>query len=275
MNKGEEARKAVLAAAAGKTSSKPKVEVWHLDLANYSSVLTFGERIKSLPRLDALLANAGIDTTHFERVEGHESILTVNVISTFLSAVLAVPKLRETSEIHRKPSHLTVTGSVIHIFAKDNYLSEPGPGHIFKSLDDETTADMNDRYHLSKLMVLLAARQLAEQLRHGSEKGGSSVIVNCVNPGWCRTELFRTHDGGFGGRLGLRLIGRSAEEGSRTLVYGAVADEDSHGKYLSECRVKSESTWVRSDEAARTEKRLWTELVDILEGIRPGITKLC
>lgn len=243
-------------------------------MAIYSSVLAFGERIMRLPRLDALLANAGIDTTHFERFEGHESMLTVNVISTFLLAMLATPKLQETSKIQQKPSHLVITGSVIHIFAQHKYLSEPQAGQIIKSLDDESTADMNDRYHLSKLMVLLGARQLSKHLRRSLDKANGSIIINCVNPGWCKTELFRTHDGGLSGRIGLRLIGRTAEEGSRTLVYAATTDEASHGKYVSECRVKSESCWVRSDEGTRVEERLWTELVMILESISHGVTKV-
>jgi retinol dehydrogenase-12 len=70
------------------------------------------------------------------------------------------------------------------------------------------------------------------------------------------------------------MVGRSADSGGRTLVQAAVAGEETHGKYLSECRVKPEGSWVRSDEGARVEKRLWIELVDILEGIRPGVTKI-
>jgi retinol dehydrogenase-12 len=76
------------------------------------------------------------------------------------------------------------------------------------------------------------------------------------------------------GGLGLRWFGRSAESGGRTLVHASVAGEETHGRYLSECRVKLEGSWVRSDEGARVEKRLWAELVDILESIRPGVTKI-
>ena len=272
MTKGEEARRKIV--ASGETSSGDTVEVWQLDMSSYSSVLAFGHRIKSLSRLDAFIANAGIDVSHWELFEGYESILTVNVISTFLIAMLAIPKLRETSEAHQKSSHLVITGSVIHIFAKDKYLSQPEPGQIFKTLNNESTADMNDRYHLSKLLVLLGVRQLAEKLDSAFDKSSASVIVNCVNPGWCKTELFRTHDGGMSGRIGLRLIGRTAEEGSRTLVHGAVADETTHGKYLSECRVKPESSFVRSEAGKVVERKVWSELVGIMEDILPGVTKI-
>jgi retinol dehydrogenase-12 len=132
---------------------------------------------------------------------------------------------------------------------------------------------MSDRYNLSKLVELLAYRQLAAQLHCSAQNGLASVVATYVNPGWCRTELFRSNDGGVSGRIGLRLIGRTAEAGSRTIGHAAVAaDGNSHGKYMSECRVKPESTWVRSKEGASVEKRLWKELVDILEGIHPGVT---
>ena len=65
MRKGKKARKEVLASA--RKPSPGKVEVWQLDMSEYSSVLAFGDRIKSLARLDAFIANAGIDTIQFER----------------------------------------------------------------------------------------------------------------------------------------------------------------------------------------------------------------
>jgi NAD(P)-dependent dehydrogenase (short-subunit alcohol dehydrogenase family) len=273
MSKGEKARKDLL--ASGRISTPGKVEVWQLDMSQYSSVLAFGDRVKTLSRLDAFVANAGIDTTQFEKFEGHESTLTVNVVSTLLVALLAIPKLRESAKLQQKPSRLVLTGSVVHIFAKHKYLSEPGLGEIIKTLDDETTADMADRYNLSKLVLLLGYRKLAEEVRRSSAQEQNPVILNFVNPAWCKTELFRVDDGGIGGRIGLALIGRTAEEGSRTLVHGAVAaGEETHGKYVSECRVKPESSWAPSAESAQVEKRLWTELVGILEEIQPGVTAL-
>ena len=72
--------------------------------------------------------------------------------------------------------------------------------------------------------------------------------------------------------MGLRLIGRTAEEGSRTLVHAALADESTHGRYVSECRIKSESRFVRSEAGKAVEWRLWSELIGMLEGIQPGVS---
>ncbi|KAI9723549.1 MAG: hypothetical protein M1828_004145 [Chrysothrix sp. TS-e1954] len=265
--------------AVKRTSSSPAgdIEVWSLDQAKFSSVLAFGERAASLPRLDVFVANAGIDTEKFEVSDGgHESTLVVNVISTFLLAMLAIPELRRTarSTEHRHPTHLVLVGSVLHIVAKPKALSEPSKGSIFKTLDDQSTADMADRYSLSNLIRLLCARQLAAEIDRVAMKDGPSVILNYVNPGWCKTALFRTTDDSAVGRAMLRLIGRTGEEGSRTLVDAAVAGIETQGKYLSDCSIKPESTWVRSKASLETERAVWAELVDILEGIRPGVTKL-
>jgi retinol dehydrogenase 12 len=271
--KGQKAQQAVLASK-GREEPPGSVEVWQLDMADNASMLAFGDRMRDLPSLHVLVANAGIDTTTYEKVNGWESHLAINVIATFLVALLAVPKLRETSKALRVPTHLVLTGSVVHIFAKHQYLVQPEAGHIFESLNNKKHADMDDRYNLSKLLDLLGARQLAQSLENRSTRENGFVVVNCVNPGWCKTELFRTHDGGLGGRIGLRLIGRTAEEGSRSLVHAATAGKESHGKYLSENRIKPESTWVRSDECKDVEKRVWKEICTILESIKPGVTHL-
>lgn len=252
------------------------VEVWQLDMASFDSILEFGERLKGLSRLDALLANAGIDVVEYKAVAGWESILLVNVIATFLVGLLALPALKRTQEKFGKDTRLVFTGSVIHIFAKYEYLSKPARAQIFETLNDEKKADMADRYHLSKLMDILLSREMARRMSRtpAGNKQQHQTIVNCVNPGWCRTDLFREHDGGIGGRIGLALIGRSSEEGSRTLVHAASADRSSHGRYLSECRVKPEGGWVQSEAGIRTGERLWDELAEILERVAPDVARL-
>lgn len=267
LKKGEVARRMIISEDQRNDSGGGKIEVWRLDMSNFASVLSFGDRLKTLERLDALIANAGVSTNIWSTCEGWETTLTVNVMSTMLLGFLALPKLRETAKVTQKPAHLCFVGSVVHIFAKSGALCKPGP--IFESLNDPKTADMADRYNLSKLLLILCFRAFSERVK---EQG--SVVVNYVNPGWCRTELFRTDDGGVGGRIGLRLIGRTGEEGSRTLVHAITEGMSSHGRYLSECRVKPESTFVRSDEGAVVQQKVWKELLEIMEGIRPGVTRL-
>jgi len=276
INKGERARQQILSSCQSRSKESAVVEVWQLDMASFDSILDFGDRLKELPRLDAFLANAGIDIVEYKAVDGWESVLLVNVIATFLVGLLALPTLVRTQEKFGKDTRLVFTTSIGHIFSKHDYLSKPAMGQIFETLNDAEKADMADRYHLSKLMEVLLSREMARRMTSSvaTATRQHQTIVNCVNPGWCKTDLFRDFDGGLGGRIGLALIGRSSEEGSRTLVHAATADRSSHGHYLSECRVKPEGEWAHSEAAIETGERLWDELAGILEKVAPGVTRL-
>lgn len=238
-------------------------------MADYSSVLAFGDRAScALSRLDAVVLNAGVELNEFELAEDIESTLTVNVVSTFLLARLVLPKLRETGRANATDTHLTFVGSMIHIFAKINQLCDAKSEDILKTLSDPAQVDMANRYFLSKLLVLLRVRALAADTNVSIQEKASDVIVNCVNPGWCKIELFRHEDRGFIARLQLRLMARTGEEGSRTLVHASSADKATHGKYLSECRVKPESQFVRSEAGQRIQHRFARELQRLLDHIQ-------
>ena len=90
------------------------VEVWDLDLASYASVKAFAERASKLPRLDVLLENAGVATYKFAEAEGHERTITVNVISTFLLALLLLPKLKATARQFKTEPRLCIVTSEVH-----------------------------------------------------------------------------------------------------------------------------------------------------------------
>lgn len=90
-------------------------------------------------------------------------------------------------------------------------------------------------YPLSKLLQVLATRQMASLLPY--DKTG--VVINYVNPGLCKTGL--SSNSGLRVRImvGMMnlLLGRTPEQGSRNLVYAAVAGAESHGRYVSSCVV--------------------------------------
>jgi NAD(P)-dependent dehydrogenase (short-subunit alcohol dehydrogenase family) len=90
------------------------VEVWQVDLTSFDSVKTFCARAQTLNRLDVVIENAGIGTGKFELFEGYESTITVNVISTFLMALLLLPKLRESATKLGITPHLTIVSSDAH-----------------------------------------------------------------------------------------------------------------------------------------------------------------
>lgn len=66
----------------------------------------------------------------------------------------------------------------------------------------------------------------------------------------------------------LRLIGRTGEEGSRTLVHASSAGKVTHGRYLSECQIKPESQWVTSEAGQNFQERFAGELRRAVEEIQ-------
>jgi len=126
-----------------------------------------------------------------------------------------------------------------------------------------------DRYNVSKLLQILLARQLAEEVGPPGP-----VIVNTINPSLCKTTLFRYAPSilMFIVSIFLFFLGRTAEMGSRTLMAAAFGGEDTHGKYLDSCEIYDPSRYVLSEEGRKMRQKLMGELLDILEGVQPGIS---
>lgn len=274
MAKGEKAKEAVQSVASP-NGQRPTVVVLELEMTSFSSVSAFSERCKDLPRLDAVILNAGVDLSEFTLAEGYETTITVNVISTFLLATLLVPTLRRSAKTYNITPNIAIVGSFVHFQANDKDLTSPAEGQILNTLSDPEKADMKARYYLSKLPVMLLIKYLAATLTKSAQEdpnGKPLVIINNVAPGFCVTNLFRTHME-TSTKVMAKVIGRSSEHGARTLVHGATAGKESHGQYLSECRVKKYSPFVKSLEGDRTAARLWQEVSAIYEDIKPGCTK--
>lgn len=257
---GEAAKKDI----EGTTSCSPgTVEVWKLDLGSYDSVKAFAARAANdLERIDVLCENAGIATGNKKIVEGHESTITVNVVSTFLLALLMLPKLKETASRFGKETVLTVVSSEVHAWCK---FPEWKEASVFEALDG--SEDLSERYQVSKLLEVLAIRQIAPQLE------GSGVVLNMLNPGLCHSELAR--DSGLGLHIMKMFLARTTEMGSRTLVAAASAGKASHGKYMHDGVVSegSLSSFVQSEDGTKASQKVWAELADILDKIQPGVTK--
>lgn len=145
---------------------------------------------------------------------------------------------------------------------------------IFEALKKNDKAYIDDRYSTSKLLEVFFVRALAAKMSSGPH-ANEKVVLNCVNPGLCHSSLSRDITGLqslFFESLKF-AVARTTETGSRTLVAAAVAGEESHGAYMNISKVDEPSEFVRSDEGAKTQERVYTELMAILEGIQPGIGK--
>ncbi|EHK25777.1 uncharacterized protein TRIVIDRAFT_32783 [Trichoderma virens Gv29-8] len=223
---GEAAKEDIVAS----TGIEGVAEVWHLDLSSYSSVRAFATKAtESLERIDAIIENAAVAGSG-TKAEGHHLTLTVNVISTFLLAMLLLPKLRLDSAKFGYYPRLSIVTSGTGLDLGD-YWAKIAEDPIV-NMDEDGELGMKS-YPASKMMEILAVREIARLLPVA--RGG--VIINSINPGLCETTLSRNAPEAFKTSLKelLGQCGRTAECGSRTLLAGAVAGEDSHGSYMDDC----------------------------------------
>lgn len=82
----------------------------------------------------------------------------------------------------------------------------------------------------------MAVKHLAGNLLPVDKAG---VVVNLVCPGFCLTQLIRNFPPPIHEQLRQQqeLYGRTAEDGSRTLLHGVVAGKETHGLLLHSCEI--------------------------------------
>ena len=217
------------------------VQVEELDMASHLSVKVFASRMDKLDRLDAVLLNAGMYTHDFTKADGFETHLTVNVINTLFLALLLLPTLKK-GPGPAKP-RISFVSSDRHVMFNLPEWKEDRP---FEVLSDEKGARMSERlvslhywspnadfsfsYMISKLMLILLAREMAFYV------DGSDVIVNSFTPGYCESGLINDIKGPKRWVLSLlkKATARTTEVGGRTLVAAIVPWPESHGKYLND-----------------------------------------
>src|SRR5437879_8282 len=171
--RGEAARQEIIRA-----SGKPRVFLEIVDLASEASTRSLAEAFpRKYPRLDVLINNAGVYTSHREITpDGLERQFEVNYLSGFLLTHLMLDLLKKSA-----PSRIVNVSSSAH-----------GPSAIhFDDLQVERRYSGYRAYGQSKLAQILSARELARRLE------GTGVTVNACHPGVIRTNL------GIGGAPGV------------------------------------------------------------------------
>lgn len=138
IEKGEAAQKRI-ETSTGRTSV---VEVWQLELESYESVKSFAQRARGLDRLDVVVENAGIDLEKFRMAGEDEATVTVNFTSTFLLALLLLPKMQETSAKFNTTPRLSIVTSDLHFATPFN---ERHASSIFDELNRKETTVMSKR----------------------------------------------------------------------------------------------------------------------------------
>lgn len=86
----------------------------------------------------------------------------------------------------------------------------------------------------SKLLQILYCQRLAPAMT-ASQK--PRVTVDLLDPGYCHSGIFSENEHA-GIRISKKVLARSTEEGSRTLVAAVVpGNENTHGRYMSDAKI--------------------------------------
>jgi len=247
------------------------LEAWVVDLSDFKTVSAFADRYAKDggDRLDLLVMNAGINTFNYRQtVDGWETTLQVNHLATALLTLLLLPYVKKSPGSSPTPRIVIVASEVHYLIPSMPEAESPS---ILEKLNDKeycTSSVMAKRYFVSKLFNVFFVRSVASRLALQSSNG-PSVTVTAVNPGWCKSQLFREAKHsvqGFFISLFATFIARTTEVGSRTLVWAAVggSSEAVHGKYTASCDVEEESDFSLSDGGMEVQERLWKETIAVL-----------
>lgn len=230
--KGEEAKKKIV----HETECDPaNIIVMKLDMSSYDSIKAFARdlRVKA-STLDVALLNAGIAPPKFSTnpATGWEAALQTNVISTALLATLIMPLLKDTAAKTGRPSQLTLTSSVGHKqVAPKDVQTAPGES-LLKKISAPEYFDPEKCYSVIKLMTEYVKIGLVNNYST-NEKGEVDVAINSTCPGYCTTDLGREFPWYL--TLPTKLLqmycGRTAEEGSRSLVSATLLGKTGNGKF--------------------------------------------
>jgi len=215
------------AEAISRSTGNPEVLVCELDLMRPASVRACAAWIaQAAPKLDALIANAGISyTPDVWTPEGLERRFATNHLGHALLTGLLLPQLRAAA-----PSRVVVVSSAAHkrsavVFEDIHYRERP--------------FDPFDAYGQSKTANILYAIAFSRRF------GGDGVLANALAPGSILTRLQRhiskermivngllAADGSPSPNL------KTAAQGAATSAWAAVAPElvGVGGLYLENCR---------------------------------------
>lgn len=200
-------------------------------------------------RLDVLVNNAGaLMLARQETIDGIEMTFALNHLSYFMLTNLLLDVLKSSS-----PSRIINVSSDSHHSA-----------HLdFDDLQLQKSYGGYKAYGRSKLANVLFTFELARRL------DGTGVTVNGVHPGLVATNFMATNNGlrGLFYNFFLRRMGRSVENGARTITYlGTSSDVDgvSGGYFMDEGVVDPSSASQDKDSALR----LW-QVSEELTGLDP------
>ncbi|XP_028276290.1 dehydrogenase/reductase SDR family member 13-like [Parambassis ranga] len=234
-------------------SGSNQVVFMQLDLGSLKSVRSFAETfLKSEPRLDILINNAGI-YMQGRTEDGLGMMFGVNHIGHFLLTNLLLDRLKECG-----PSRVVTVSSLTHNFGNINFDCL----NTHKALGLGTSSMETLRvYSDSKLCNVLFTHELAKKLQ------GSKVTCYSLHPGAINSELARNTSPVL--QILLKPLTayffKNTIQGCQTTLHCTLQEGIEHlsGRYFSNCTVRKVYPKAKDDAAAR---KLW-ELSERLCGL--------
>ena len=145
--------------------------VVQLDLADLSSVRTFGDRLDG--DVDILVNNAGVVTQHrADTVDGFEMTLGTNLLGPFALTNLMFPRVRSQIITVGSDAHKSATLRLDDMHLRTNKWTAMGA------------------YQRSKLTVMLWGLELDRRLRVAH----SPVVAQLTHPGWVASNISHVSD---------------------------------------------------------------------------------
>ncbi|EIW74962.1 short-chain dehydrogenase [Coniophora puteana RWD-64-598 SS2] len=276
-SKGKEAVKEIT-----RRTGYSNIKLWLIDLASFTSVREFADRFdREAGPLDILVMNAAVATGKYEvTMDGWETSIQVNYLSTTLLPLLLLPRMVEAGKKHHKPARLITVVSDSHYstLIPHDVQASPNPLSMFSSREYCTSEKFRGRYPQSKLLNILHIRALVARLRPLSLVPVTPVMPN---PGFCYSALRREFASSWMFWFMEKLLAWPAEYGARQLVFAALGNRGSNvdeeamrGAYVSRGATKEESDWVIGEEGKRTQELVWDETMEILKGIDPRVERV-
>lgn len=222
-----------------------QVEVMTADLSSLAQVRRLaGEVLARRDRLDVLVNNAGVISTHRQlTADGLETTFATNHLGPFLLTSLLRGLLERTA-----PARVVTVSSAAHKQVR---------AIPWDDLPYGARSAGAQAYPVSKLLNILFTTELARRL------AGTGVTANCLHPGFVRTALGRDVTGALGAVLPLVLrFQPGPATGARTPVYLASSPEVASmtGGYFVKCKPAEPSALAKDAQAAA---RLWALSEDL------------
>ncbi|WWC86068.1 uncharacterized protein L201_000939 [Kwoniella dendrophila CBS 6074] len=248
-------------------------KVLFLDLCDLQSIKDLSKDLRvEFGRVDLLINNAGINP-NFDPApmkttkDGYERVFQTNVLAPFLTTILLLPLLRNSSD-----PKVLYSGSDTHHVAPHDMIEKSIKNHenIIRNYNDENKYHNPSRYFESKLLLQMLTRM---SIKHFPKE----ISTINVNPGLAMTNLGRDFHFGFSFKTVYEVVwfllnARSPKRAARNLTSAVVWNGGSQD-YWSECKPAfSENTYLYSGNGILATEQFYQEMRQEVEKLSPGCT---